>query len=181
MTSEPLDPARTALIIVDLQQRIVDLSLGPSTGKQIVAQAVRLADEFRARGGLVVIVQVERPGVAEQPPGSELVPALVPQPGDVLITKQAWSAFHQTGLDERLRARSIATLVLTGISTNHGVESTARSAADYGYRLIFPVDAMTGLDSREHDFAVSSIFPRLGEVCPSSDVLDRLTVPSGTT
>jgi nicotinamidase-related amidase len=166
--------AQTALVIVDLQTRIVAQRTAPRTGAEVVRRAARLADAFRRHGGLVVIVRVERPGVPTQPPGSELVAEMTPHPEDLLITKHTWGAFHETGLAERLRARGITTLALAGIATNFGVESTAREADEDGYKLLLVEDAMAGMTERAHAFAVEEIFPHLGTVCTAKDVLHAL-------
>jgi nicotinamidase-related amidase len=171
MTALTLDAPRTALIVIDLQVRIVGMETGPHTGADVVRQSIRLADAFRASGGLVVIVQAERPGVAEQPPGSELVEEMEPRPGDLLITKQAWNAFHETGLHDKLRGQGIDTVVVAGLATNAGVESTARTASDHDYRVLLPRDAMASFTAEMHDFAVEKIFPLIGTVCETNDVV----------
>ena len=106
------------------------------------------------------------------PPGwAELDPALGPQPGDLVITKRQWGAFHGTELDLQLRRRGVRTIVLGGISTNIGVESTARSAYEHGYAQILVEDAMAGASAAMHEFTVKNIFPRLGRVRSTADVL----------
>jgi nicotinamidase-related amidase len=174
MSYEPIDPQQTALIIIDLQIRIVGLQTEPRTGADVVRQSMRLAGAFREKNGLIVIVQVEQPGEEHQPPGSELVSEMFPQPGDLLITKHTWGAFHETGLHEELRKRGITTLALAGIATNFGVESTARAAHELGYRLILVEDAMAALDADAHAFAITKIFPRLGAVCFTDELIAAL-------
>ncbi|MBO7936273.1 isochorismatase family protein [Streptomyces antibioticus] len=164
-----LDPARTALVLVDLMDRIVALPLAPRGGTEVLSVAEKLADGFRAAGALVVLVRVERPGVAEQPPGSGLVAGLL-RDGDVEIVKRTIGAFHGTGLDDRLRERGVTTLVLGGIATNLGVESTARAAGDLGYDLVFVEDAMTALTEPEHEASIRLDFPRLGTVATAGRV-----------
>nr|WP_151478672.1 isochorismatase family protein [Streptomyces albicerus] len=164
-----LDPARTALVLVDLMDRIVGLPLEPRKGPEVVAVAEELAAAFREAGALVVLVRVERPGVPEQPPGSGLVAGLAAD-GDVEIVKRTIGGFQGTGLDDRLRERGITTLVFGGIATNLGVESTARAAVDLGYDLIFVEDAMAALTGPEHEASVKLDFPRLGTVVNASDV-----------
>ncbi|MEV7601995.1 isochorismatase family protein [Kitasatospora sp. NPDC089797] len=164
-----LDPRTTALVLIDLMDRIVGYDLAPHTGPDVVAASLRLAGDFRAAGAPVVAVRVERPGVAEQPPGSELV-AEVAAAADEVVVKRTIGAFQGTGLDGLLRARGVETLVFTGIATNLGVESSARAAGDHGYRLVFVEDAMTGLTEAEHRASVELDFPRLGEVVASADL-----------
>lgn len=142
----------------------------PHTGEQVLARCVRLADGFRERHGLVVWVRAERPGT--QPAGSEL--AVEPAEDDVVLVKKSWGAFPSSGIHEELRKRDIDTVVLGGIATNFGVESTGRAADDHGYETIFVADAMSGLDRHAHDFAVKYLFPKLGTVVTSEELLAQL-------
>ncbi|MGW1808110.1 isochorismatase family protein [Streptomyces sp. NPDC002078] len=173
MTAAPvLDPQRTALVLVDLMERIVALPLEPRKGTEVLATAQELAHTFRTAGAPVVLVRVERPSVAEQPSGSGLVPGLA-GPGDLEVVKRSIGAFQGTGLDEHLRERGVTTLVFGGIATNLGVESTARAAADLGYDLVFVEDAMAAFTAAEHEASVRLDFPRLGTVVTAAGV--RLT------
>ncbi|GGT96006.1 MULTISPECIES: isochorismatase family protein [Streptomyces] len=164
-----LDPGRTALVLVDLMERIVALPLAPRSGTDVVAAATRLADTFRAAGAPVVHIRVERPNVDPQPPGSELVPSLV-HDDDLIVVKRTIGGFHATGLHELLAERSVSTVVFGGIATNLGVESTARAACDLGYEPVFAEDAMTAFTADEHHASVSLDFPRLGTVATVSQI-----------
>ncbi|MCF3134394.1 isochorismatase family protein [Streptomyces olivochromogenes] len=164
-----LDPARTALVLVDLMDRIVALPLEPRKGTEVLVTAEGLAASFRSAGAPVALIRVERPGVAEQPPGSGLVAGLL-RAGDIEIVKRTLGGFQGTDLDARLRQRGITTLVFAGISTNLGVESTARAAHDLGYDLVFVENAMAALTADEHAASVRYDFPRLGAVVPASGV-----------
>ncbi|WUW13342.1 isochorismatase family protein [Streptomyces sp. NBC_01465] len=160
----------SALVLIDLMPRIVALPLAPHTGEEVLARSLLLADAFRADGRPVVLVRVDRPNVAEQPPGSGFAEGLV-RPGDIEIVKRTVGAFHGTDLDGELRRRGVDTLVLAGLVTTMGVESTARAASDHGYELEFVADAMSAFAADEHDFAVERIFPRFGEVRNASAYL----------
>ncbi|MEU9139277.1 isochorismatase family protein [Streptomyces sp. NPDC048404] len=164
-----LDPARTALVLVDLMERFVALPLEPHKGTEVLAAAEELAESFRKAGALVVLIRVERSGVVEQPPGSGLVAGLVAE-GDLEIVKRTIGGFQGTGLDERLREHGVSTLVFGGIATNLGVESTARAAGDLGYDLVFVEDAMAAFTAAEHDASVRLDFPRLGTVVTAGEV-----------
>ena len=165
---------RSALIIVDLMPRLVEQDFGPHRGADVVARAVRLATTWRHQGGTVVPVRVERPGVATQPPGSGFVPELEPRDGDVVVVKRTIGAFYGTGLAERLRDRGVDTVVMTGIATTMGVESTARAAADHGFEVVFVADAMSGVSAAEHEHALSVVLPRFGEVVDTETLLTRV-------
>jgi nicotinamidase-related amidase len=182
-----LDPKVTALVLIDLQRGMVGRQLAPYAAADVVRNGVRLADALRAKGGLVVFVRVmvaevanlpvdvPTPRPANIPPeASELVPELNRQIGDVVVTKRQWGAFYGTDLEQQLRRRQIRTVVMGGIATNIGVKSTARAAHDRAYELVFAEDAMTSVSADAHGFAVSSIFPRMGRVRSTEEILAAL-------
>lgn len=170
----PLESRRTALVLIDLMPRIIALKTAPLSGSVVLERSVELAAATRSAGGLVVNVRVDRPGVDVQPEGSGFAPEVAPQPGDLEIVKQTIGAFGRTSLDAELQSRGIANVVLAGIATNFGVESTGRAAADLGYETFFLTDAMTALDDHAHNFAVSYVFPRLGTTCTTDEYLNAL-------
>jgi nicotinamidase-related amidase len=190
MTNLAIDPKSTALVLIDLQHGIVGRpQLSPHAGADLVKRSASLADAFREKGGTVAYVRVEigevlRPQVdapmfdpsAPPPPpiASQLVPESGYQEGDLLIVKRQWGAFYGTDLDQQLRRRGIRTIVIGGIATNFGVESTARAAFDRGYALIFVEDVMASFSAEVHGFAVQHIFPRMGRVRTSGEVLEAL-------
>lgn len=182
MPATVLDP-KTALVLIDLQKGITALpSVHPSD--EIVARGARLAAAFRARGLPVVLVNVTggAPGRTEAglpggtPPAdwAELVPELDRQPGDILVTKQQWGAFHGTNLDLELRRRGVTQIVFAGIATSIGVESSARAAHEHGYHVTVVTDAVTDLDEEAHRRALEKIFPRLGETDTTEAIIGLL-------
>jgi nicotinamidase-related amidase len=172
-----------ALVVIDLQKGIVGLPTVHPAG-EIVGRAAQLARGFRERGLPVVLVNVtgSAPGRTdagppkfERPPNwAELVPELDPQPSDHLVTKQCWGALMGTGLHDYLRPRGVTQIVLAGIATSIGVESTARSAYDLGYNVALVVDAMTDRDADAHRNSIEKIFPRLGETARTDHVMKLL-------
>jgi nicotinamidase-related amidase len=182
MALTKLDPV-AALVVIDLQKGIVGLPTVHPAG-EIVGRAAQLAQAFRERGLPVVLVNVTggAPGRTDVGPPkfsrpadwAELVPELDPQPSDHLVTKQRWGAFLATDLHDYLRERGATQIVLAGIATSIGVESTARSAYDLGYNVALVVDAMTDGDPETHRNSVEKIFPRLGETAKTEDVLKLL-------
>jgi nicotinamidase-related amidase len=96
------------------------------------------------------------------------------QPDDLRVTKQTWGAFHGTDLDAQLQAHGVTQVVVTGVATSAGVESTARAAHEHGYNVVLATDAMTDLSAEAHDNSVERIFPRLGETATTAEILDRL-------
>lgn len=182
-----LDP-RTALVVIDLQKGIVDLA-GEDTAAPIIAKARTLADAFRAAGLPVVWVNVAggAPGRAQQatrtdgmpPDWTDLVPALDVQPGDHRVTKKTWGAFTHTDLHAYLQAQGITQVVLLGVATSIGVESTARFAHELGYNLTFVTDAMADLRPEAHENSLARIFPRMGELGTAADILALLGERAG--
>ena len=184
-----LAPATTALVLVDLQAGIVDLPLAPASGRDIAQRGARLAEAFRKAGAPVAYVRVElaemAPGPVDRPmhdpsapppppEASELVPEAGRLPADLLITKRQWGAFAGTNLDQALRRFGVTTVVIGGIATNIGVESTARAAADLGYAVVLVSDVMTSANADAHGFAVQHMFPLMGRVRRSDEVVAAL-------
>ena len=119
--------------------------------------------------------QPSQPGRPAAGPGLDRHRAeLDPQPGDLLVTKQPWGAFHGTPLDSLLHDRGVTQIVLTGVATSAGVESTARSAHEHGYHVVLATDAMTDRDPEVHRHSVERIFPRIGETATTAEILDML-------
>lgn len=169
-----LDPRRTALVMIDLMPRIIGLpDIGPHSGTDVLARSLELAAAFRKAGATVVAVRVDRPNVTEQPPGSGFADGVVAE-GDIAVVKRSIGAFATSDLHDRLQAHGIDTLVMTGIATTLGVESTARGAADLGYELVFAEDAMTGPTAQEHEASIRYDFPHFGTLLPTADVLAAL-------
>ncbi|ONI77940.1 hydrolase [Actinosynnema sp. ALI-1.44] len=180
----------TALVLVDLQNLVVGLPTRPYTGREVVARAVELADAFREHGAPVVLVRltggVDRPDASPgrtevpRPPGAlpagwdVIVDDLAGHPGDILVTKRTWSAFHGTDLDLRLRRRGVTQVVLAGITTSIGVESTARAAYDHGYHVTLVTDAIADRDEEVHHHSMERIFPLLGERGSTAEIIDLL-------
>ena len=185
-----IDPTITALVLIDLQQSNVARELAPHSAQQVVAHSAQLAEAMRQRGGTVVYVRVlikellplsadvalSRP--ASAPPLPENATDLVPEAGcqesDIVIAKRQWGAFQGTDLEQQLRRRGITTLVLAGIATNFGIESTARAATDLGYAVVFADDAMSSLRADLHEFSIKNIFPFMGKVRSTADLLSSL-------
>ena len=177
-----LDP-RSALIVVDLQKGILALPTVHPVA-EVVERARELAAAFRRKGLPVVLVNADggAPGRTEQgrllaglaPDWAELLPELDRQPQDHLVTKRTWGAFTRTGLEAHLKGLGVTQVVLAGIATGAGVESTARQAHEAGFHVTLAVDAMTDRSLEVHRNSVERIFPRLGETGSSAEVLALL-------
>lgn len=182
MSATTLDP-QTALVLIDLQKGITALpTVHPAD--EVVARGARLAASFREHGLPVVLVRVVGPGAPGrseaplrrgEPPAdfADLRSELDRQDGDIVITKHTWGAFHATDLDLQLRRRGVTQIVLAGITTSAGVESTARAAHEHGYHVTVATDAVTDLDPEAHRVSVEKSLPRLAET-DSTDAIIAL-------
>lgn len=174
---------KTALVVIDLQNGIVSLPTVHPIG-DVVKRAGALADTFRRQSLPVVLVNVDAgpPGRTEQarrtrdfPAGStDLISELNQQPRDHLVTKRTWGAFTNTDLEAHLKSLGVTQVVIVGVATSAGVESTARHAHELGFNVVLAVDAMTDTNSDAHDNSVARIFPRLGETGSTSEIIDLL-------
>jgi nicotinamidase-related amidase len=191
MSELKLDAQRTAIVVIDLQKGILRIPGAPHSTPTVVANCVRLLQQARQAGAHPVLVHVGgsadgadrlrpladepmRVSGALPPDWSELIPELGRQPGDLVILKRQWGAFYGTDLDLQLRRRGRDTIVLCGIATEFGVESTARDAYERGYQLVFASDAMTGASAESHANAVERIFPRMGRVRTTDQIVAAL-------
>ena len=184
-----LNPKKTALVIIDLQQGIVAYKTSPHTSADVIERSARLAKALREKHGTVVYVHVNMadflklpadqlmrdPNAPPPPPeASELVAEAGHQQGDLIITKRHWGAFAGTDLEQTLRQRGIETIVLTGISTNIGVESTARQGTGLGFAFVIVEDACGTTDEVTHRSVFEKTFPRLARVRKTEEVLTAL-------
>jgi len=189
MTEILVNPKSTALVVIDLQKGIASQPTQPHAAKDVVKNASLLARAFRERGMPVFLVHVvtspesmlrtksDEPFVRPDPlPSgwSDLVPELDQHTTDIVIAKRQWGAFYGTELELQLRRRGLDTIVLCGISTNFGVESTARFAYEFGFQQIFAEDAMASGSAEGHAATTKLIFPRMGRVRSTRQILDAL-------
>jgi nicotinamidase-related amidase len=182
-----INPEETALILIDLQKGILNIEGAPYDSSTVLSNAVRLVEQFHEQQALVVLVHV---GYSEDGQDAINVPTdasrsardlpddwmefpaeLTTQPQDLVITKRQWGAFYGTALDMQLRRRGIDTLVMGGIATNYGVESTARDAYERNYAQVFAEDAMTSMSEEAHHFSVEHILKRIGRVRSTEEVI----------
>ena len=182
---------RTALVVIDVQKGIVRMPLvHPVEG--VIANSVRLIKAFRDRSLPVVLVRVgfapdfadavrtrtdaakNAPPMQLPPDWAEYIDELDVQPADIKVHKRNWGAFYGTDLDLQLRRRGVTGIALCGIATSIGVESTARSAWEHSYQIAFAADAMTDMSEENHNRSLAGIFPRLGEVGTTDEMLPKL-------
>ena len=184
-----LNAEKTALVVIDLQNGIANRDLAPYSSNQVIRNASLLADAFTEKGAFVVLVKVAtfdgkdllhpltdlNTPPMKLPEGYDLyTPELACYTNAYTITKRQWGAFFGTDLDLQLRRRGIDTIVLCGISTSIGVDTTAREAYQLGYQQVFAEDAMTAMEKEEHDYVCKRIFPRIGRIQKTEDVINML-------
>jgi nicotinamidase-related amidase len=186
MTISTLDPI-TALVVIDLQKGIVGLPTAhPMDG--VIKNSVALIEAFRARKLPVVLVNVDGgpPGRAERSfslsampaDWTELIPELNLQPSDHLITKQTRGAFTNTDLEKYLRDNGVTQVVVVGVATTSGVESTVRHAHELGFHVALAIDAMTDMDAEAHHNSITRIFPKMSETGTTQQILELLDATS---
>ena len=197
-----INPESTALVIIDLQKGIVAMPAIPHSSEQVLDKTNSMIKAFHKNNAQVIFVRVAfsadrknalnlevdemplNPGANRSSDWSDIIPELERKENDITITKRQWGAFYGTELDMELRRRGIKTIVLCGIATNYGVESTARDAYERGYNIIFAEDAMSSRNPDDHNFSVTRIFPRIGRVRKTQEVSDAFgagdrTFPKG--
>lgn len=179
----------TALVLIDLQKGIVGRDTAPYRSGDVVSNAVKLVSRFKEKGMPVFFVHVDfrggMPLMVESDSSmqgggnipedwAEFAPELGVTGEDLVVTKRQWGAFYGTDLEQQLRRRRIDTIVLGGIATTYGVESTARFAYEYGFNQVFAEDAMTDLSAEAHKASVEFVLKRMGRVRSTSEVLGAI-------
>jgi nicotinamidase-related amidase len=183
-----IDIAHTALVVIDLQHGIVAGDHAPYSSEQVVGNTVLLAQSMRNHGGTVIFVHVQLDellqmggdapitggGTPPPPHASVLVPEVGVEATDIVVKKRSWGAFYGTDLELHLRRNNVKNIILCGIATNYGVESTAREAFDRGFHLYFAEDAMTSGAVDLHDFSIRKIFPAMGKVRSTVQLIEAM-------
>lgn len=172
--------SRTALIIVDLQKGIAAFPCSHPVG-EVAKRAGDMAAAFRAHDLPVVLVNVTgvapgrtehgHPSGAFPPDFAELMQELNVQPSDHLVSKRTWGAFTGTDLQSYLESSGATQVVVCGVATSIGVESTARQAHELGLNVTLVVDAMTDVSAEAHANSLERIFPRLGETGTAQEII----------
>jgi nicotinamidase-related amidase len=176
-----IDPRRTALLVMDYQNGILDRIEASTALLEAAHEAIELV---RSRGGTIGYVRVgfaedqvptgtmgrrigreaARTMFAADAPGTQIHDRIAPQDGDIVVRKTRVGAFGTTDLDGQLRVRGIDTLVLAGISTSGVVLSTVRDGHDRDYRLVLVADLCADPESDVHDFLIERVLPRQADV-----------------
>lgn len=167
------------LLVVDVQSgTLPNARVVPPD--QLVDRIAAIAASFRATGRAVVFaVSTGTPtGRTEYGGGGRVWPAgfdaldarLRRTDEELLIRRPGWSAFSETGLTADLRARGVREVVIVGLATTFGVESTARAAYDLGFNVLVVTDAISDPDPEGHERTVTHVLPVLGRVSTTEEV-----------
>jgi len=177
-----LEPT-VALIVIDLQAGTLSAPLAHPSA-EVVGHAVRLVDAFHRLGLPVVVARVEGMPAGRTAYGAgarafpteftALTPELDVHPDDLTVTRSTWSAFAGTDLDAQLAKRGVSQVVLAGLATSFGVESTARAAYDLGYSVVIAADAISDRSIDSHTNSLTRVFPALGQVGSTMEIVDLL-------
>ena len=170
--STQIDPAKTAVLIMDFQQRIIaNVASDPVA---VVENAARALDGARA-ASIPVIYVVHRGGpFADYAPDIELHPGVTPAEGEMVITKVRPGPFSTTALDVTLREMGRDTLVIMGVATSGCVLSGVRWAVDVNYSFIVLSDACSDGDPEVHRVLTEKVYPRQGRVMATDEFLQAI-------
>ena len=184
---EQLEPSRTALIVVDMENDFVAPGAPMETpaGRDMLPQ-LRQAIDFCRETGIRVIYTTHahrvdgcdmgmyddlwppiasRAGLVDDTPGIEIYPEIAPAPGEIVIKKHRYSGFFGTDLDIILRGSGVDTVVITGVTTENCCHATARDALFRDYRVVFLSDATATFD-----------YPDVGQGGMSADEVHHATL-----
>jgi ureidoacrylate peracid hydrolase len=201
---EALDPARTALVVVDMQNAFVKEGAGHAYVEEAASTCPninRLADALRNAGGTVVWIlntvtkesleswshfhrelstaagfKRRTESMSEGAYGHELYATLKPAEPDLMVRKSRYSAFIQgsSDLDQVLRSRGIDTVLVTGTATNVCCESTARDAMMLNYRTLMVSDACSASTDDQHAATLYSFIINFGDVQTTDEVVSLI-------
>jgi nicotinamidase-related amidase len=198
MTDPPprIDPSRTALLVMDYQNGVVDMIADPEPLLARAADAIALVrqhgghigyvrvafedadlEAFPPTSGMGARVKMSPEALHNDSPATAIHDRVAPEADDIVVRKTRVGAFSTTDLDDQLRAHGVDTLILAGISTSGVVLSTVRDAHDRDYRVLVLADATADREPDVHEFLVQKIFPRQAGVIEIKDLEGLLASP----
>jgi ureidoacrylate peracid hydrolase len=204
---ERLDPARTALLVVDLQNAFMVEGVAHTLcemAPRIVPNVNRLAQALRKAGGTVVWIRTKATkdtlqdwssfydlltpeaqqrrldALAEGSIGYDFWSELAIEPSDLIITKMRYSAFIQgsSDLNRELRRLGIDIVLITGCVTNVCCESTARDAMMLNFKTVMVSDGNAAANDQEHANSLVAFYLNFGDVLTTDEVIEALRVPA---
>lgn len=191
MTDLAIQASTTALVLVDFQNFTMKMPTVPLTPHEALRNGVRLAKACRAKSIPVVLIRVGHPSQHAPHPNvpvdesfsgfeypdnpMEICAELGPEPGDIIVDKYNWGAFYETNLDAQLRRRGVTTLIVGGLVTHIGVDTTMRQAQERNYAQILASDAAAAFDITQHDHVIRHVAPRLSKVRTTDSILAAIS------
>jgi len=192
MAERLFDPLTTALVSIDMQTVVATHAALPHTAAEVVERIVLMLAAARASGALPIFVRtsflpdesdtlhplmdIPRPRYPKRmEKWDQLLPEMGVLPTEPVIIKRSFNAFYGSDLDLQLRRHRIETVIMAGISTNFGVEGTARSAYDHGYNVVFASDAMAAGSVEAHEAPLKYVFPVIGRVRTVAEIIESFT------
>jgi nicotinamidase-related amidase len=184
----PFDPARSAVLVIDMQRDFIDpgAPIAAPGGPAIVPAVNRLVALGRGRGLPVIFTQemhrpdrsdfgieleFEPPHCLEGTPGMDLVPELDVRAGDYrILGKRRYDAFLGTDLETLLRSRGIETLLVAGVCTDICVSSTVQHARNADFRCIVVRECVAGTSQERHEAALLCLGHVFAYVASLADV-----------
>ncbi|MGA1836937.1 isochorismatase family cysteine hydrolase [Herbiconiux sp. 11R-BC] len=180
VTLAAIDP-RTALVLIDLQAGTLGAELAHPVA-ELLEHVAELVAAFRAKELPIVFATVDGtpPGRTEYADGPRDFPAewsafapaaeALRRPADLAVVRRSWSIFTGTGLDEQLKALGVTEVVIAGVATSFGVESTARDAYGLGYTVVVATDAVSDRSAGAHTTTLTRVVPALGQLGTSGEI-----------
>lgn len=195
---QKIDLAHTAVIVIDMQNDycaeggfVSKKGTDMSSVKAMIPELQQFLAEARGKQARIIFIQMVttesdlsgpakdrllRIGVANRSGikgswGAEFIPEIRPEPNDLVIAKNRYSAFIKTDLDKQLRDMDVKTLIITGVATNVCVESTARDGYMLDYYVVIPDDLIACADEKLQQNSLHNLGYYFATVTTSKEIL----------
>ena len=188
-----IDPQRTAVLLLDVQKDLVDITPGLKQNRVIENMAGVLKAARRRKLPVIHITASVRADFLDLPKdnplwdglrkkrqliigtqGAAIDPRVKPLKNELVLNKTCVDPFLTTNLGQALQNADANTIILMGLWTNYVVEATARHASDMGYRVFLVREACASNTLENHEFALNKILPTICYVVSVQDVLAAL-------
>lgn len=188
-----IDAKRTALLLLDVQKDLVDITPGLKKNRIMENMVDVLKTARRRKANVIHITASVRADFLDLPRdnplwdglrkkrqliigtrGAAIDPRVKPLKNELVLNKTCVDPFLTTNLDQALQNADVNTIILVGLWTNYVVEATARHASDMGYRVILVREACASNSIENHNFTINKILPTLCYVVDIKDVLAGL-------
>ncbi|MGW0769097.1 cysteine hydrolase family protein [Streptomyces sp. NPDC002676] len=190
-TAPALDPAHTALLVIDYQPAIVAALPEGGDREALLGRMEGAIADVRATGSTIAYVRVgfteadwdaipavnksfaplaQHRVMHHEDPATAIHERLAPQDGDIIVRKTRYGGMSTTDLNQQLRERGITTLVVSGISTSGAVLSTVIYAADRDYQLYVLSDGVADPDAEVHNVLLHHVLPSRAHIVDTADL-----------